>query len=102
MGSSESKTHPREPPVSWRVAIGRRLQIWEGLKPFLIQVITAVGLGKYDMTRDRKWKSKRLITNVSRRRNDSHPRTPHARAARSSVINERRKQSGDRSGDDAC
>jgi hypothetical protein len=90
MGSSESKTHPREPPVSWRAAIWRRLQIWEELKPYLIQVIKAVGGGKCDMTRDREWESKRLITNVSRRKNDSAPKTPPAPTTQS-IINEYRK-----------
>ncbi|KAE9380825.1 hypothetical protein N431DRAFT_449575 [Stipitochalara longipes BDJ] len=46
MGNSESKATAREPPVSWRAAIWRRLQIWEELKPYLTRVIEAIGGGK--------------------------------------------------------
>lgn len=69
----------------------RRLQKWEELKPYVIQIIKAVGLGKCDMTSDREWKSERLIANVSRRRIDSVPSTPHAQTACCSVVNEPRR-----------
>ncbi|KAK1750491.1 heterokaryon incompatibility protein-domain-containing protein [Echria macrotheca] len=46
MGSTNSKlANTREPPVSWRAAIWRRLQIWRELRPYFIQVAQAVGLG---------------------------------------------------------
>jgi hypothetical protein len=90
MGNSESKTHPREPPVSWRAAIWRRLQIWEELKPYLIRVVNAIGGSKCDMTRGREWESERLITNVSRRKNDRGLKTPHGPTTRS-VISESRR-----------